>query len=478
MIKGYRRLNGLAGAIASAGLALTLIILPELAVAKSSPKSSPNVVLILLDDAGVETVGAYGSEIDTPNIDKLAEEGVLFKNGHATPVCTPSRTRMLTGTHNFRHYTNFMTLDPSAFTVSEFMQKQGYETLVAGKWQLLGTMRDKILKGSRPADAGFMESFVWQVEPLQKGMRYWGPTFEENGRLTRFCNDEFGPDLTNDYTLDFIQRRKDRPFFILYSMLLPHDDLRLETSKWVRTPDSMQAVSTQERFHGMMAYADKLIGNIVSAIDDEGLTENTIIWLLGDNGTHPDIVTRMGNEFIRGGKWTTTDSGTHVPFIIKWPAKLAAGQQLNSLVEIMDVFPTLASALGRAVPAGLDGKNLLPLMIGEVDEVRDAIFMHYAPRQSPSAPPWVHTRFIFDKEYKLYHDGRFYDLEANPNETPTYFYRDRKAAFIAFKKLFELMQDIDDPALPAITSPLDPYERPEALQLNEPARCGDRQPET
>ena len=160
-----------------------------------------------------------------------------------------------------------------------------------------------------------------------------------------------------------------------------------------------------------------------------------------------------------------------MPFIIKWPAKLAAGQQLDSLVEIMDVFPTLASALGGPVPAGLDGENLLPLMTGVADEVRDAIFMHYAPRHGPNALPWVHTRFIFDKEYKLYHDGRFYDLKANPNEMPIYFYRDHKAALIAFKKLYEMMQNIDDPALPAITSPLNPYERQEAVYLNEPARC-------
>ena len=328
----------------------------------------PNVLLILIDDVGVETVSAYGSEIATPNIDRLAEEGVLFTNGHATPVCTPTRTRLLTGTYNFKHYSRFMHLDKSTYTISEHFKSHGYGTLVAGKWQLVGTGNEKEAKrGKTPEEAGFEESFVWNYEHRSRGSRFWGPTLTHNGQTERFCDSDFGPDLLNSYLTDYIRRKREQPFFIYYPMVLAHDP-------WVKTPDSMDAETTRERFHGMMKYTDKMIGNVIRVLEEEGLRDDTIIWLIGDNGTHEDVTTRMGDRLVRGGKGLTTDNGTHVPFILSWPQGIHLGQTVDSLVEVLDVFPTLASLLNNHIPPALDGKDLMPVISGYKKDLENTFF--------------------------------------------------------------------------------------------------------
>ena len=462
----------------------------SLCTAEIRLKQRPNVIVILLDDAGVETVSAYGSEIPTPNIDNLAAEGVLFENGHATPMCTPSRTRLLTGTYNFRHYKGPFTLEKDFYTLPSYMSDQGYETAVVGKWQLGGVAKVAV-EGSLPEDVGYDEHFLWNLsmEPL-RGNRYWGPTFVENGERKRYCNNDFGPDVANQYLLDFIRRKKNKPFFIFYPMMLPHDDSGKDPI-WIRTPDSMSAKSVQERFHGMMSYADKLVGKVVSILDKEKLSDNTVIWLVGDNGTHPDIITRIGDRKVRGGKWRTIKSGTHVPFIVKWPSVITAGKRLEGLADIMDLFPTIAAAVGGPNPEGMDGENLMPLIWGKVDSVREAIFMHYAPQNDLGAMvPQVHARFAFTEKWKLYDDGRFFDLEFDPSESQFSLYTfkigDSDARFIqrmessqrtvaraAIKKLYNVMDRVGDPKMPPIVNPNQTWPRREKAKtaLPEPIEC-------
>lgn len=150
----------------------------------------PNVILILADDIGVETIGAYGSEYKTPNIDSLAHQGVRIDNAHATPICTPSRVRLLTGKYSFRNYKGFAYLDPSEYGIGHMMKDAGYTTMVAGKWQLAGNSFNAI-NGTRPKQAGFDEHIVWYIEPALKGSRYWQPTFIENGERKTFCRNDF-----------------------------------------------------------------------------------------------------------------------------------------------------------------------------------------------------------------------------------------------------------------------------------------------
>jgi len=372
----------------------------------------PNIVLILADDIGVETIGAYGGEYDTPHIDSLAANGVRFDYGYATPVCTTSRTRMLTGTYNFKHYEAFGHLDPNLYTLPLHIKTAGYKTVVVGKWQLAGNMEIGGT-GSYPADIGYDEHFVWQLERSLKGSRYWQPTLSENSIATTYCKDDFGPTLINDYALDFIDRYHDQPFFIHYNCILAHDP-------WTTTPDSLEAVTAKEKFSGMMAYLDKMVGRIIQKLDEYDLLDNTLIWFIGDNGTHPQITSQRNGIPITGGKWHAKNAGIHVPFIVQWKNELPAGAVRNDLIEIMDVFPTLASAIGTKSPVPLDGIDLLPAAKGKKKRkgTRDSIYMHYDPQWGSdyfkAAMPAA--KFIFDKKWKLYSDGLLYRTDLDPLE--------------------------------------------------------------
>ncbi len=373
-------------------------------------ENRPNIVLIFADDIGVETIGAYGSEYATPHIDSLAENGVRFDYGHATPVCTTSRTRLLTGTYNFKHYQAFGHLDPDLYTLPLHIKTAGYRTAVVGKWQLAGNMEIGGT-GSYPSDIGYDEHLVWQLERSLKGSRYWQPTLSENSIAKTYCPDDFGPTLLNDYVLDFIDRYHDQPFFIHYNPVLAHDP-------WTTTPDSLDAKTPKEKFRGMMAYLDKMVGRVLRKLDEHGLTENTLIWFIGDNGTHPEITTIRNGIPITGGKWHAKLSGTHVPFILQWTGELPAGAVRDEPVEVLDVFPTLASAIGAKSPVPLDGIDLLPYANGKKKETRDAIFMHYDPQWGSDYFQSVMpaAKFIFDKRWKLYGDGALFRIDRDPLE--------------------------------------------------------------
>ena len=179
MIK--HRLPTLAGT-ASKVFSLLLLVMCTVATAVADqPKT--NIILILADDVGAETVGVYGGEsYQTPHLDQLANDGVRFDQGHAQPLCTPSRVKIMTGQYNFRNYTHFGFLDPGETTFGHVMRDAGYRTTIAGKWQLYSnTMED--LHGALPADAGFDEYLLWQLKPEQRGPRYWAPLLDHNGEL-------------------------------------------------------------------------------------------------------------------------------------------------------------------------------------------------------------------------------------------------------------------------------------------------------
>lgn len=397
----------------------------------------PNIVLIFADDIGVETIRAYGGEYDTPSIDSLADNGVRFDYGYATPVCTTSRTRLLTGTYNFKHYQAFGHLDPDFYTLPLHIKAAGYKTAVVGKWQLAGNMEIGGV-GSYPSDLGYDEHLVWQLERSLKGSRFWQPTLSENSIAKTYCKDDFGPTLLNDYVLDFIDEYHDQPFFIHYNPVLAHDP-------WTTTPDSLDAVTPKEKFRGMMEYLDKMVGRVIHKLEELNLSENTLIWFIGDNGTHPQITSSRNGVPITGGKWHSKDAGTHVPFILQWKKEIPAGVVYDELVEVLDVFPTIAAAIGAKPPVPLDGIDLLPYAKGKKKAPRDSIFMHYDPQWGSdyfqSAMPAA--KFIFNKRWKLYSDGNLYridedPLESNPIALNSLKKKDRKE-YRQLKKQFDSM---------------------------------------
>lgn len=393
----------------------------------------PNVILILADDLGVETINAYGGEYYTPRIDALARSGVTFLNAHATPLCTPSRVRLMTGRENAKSYQAFGYLSPSERTFGNMFRDAGYATAIVGKWQLSGNGFDGRV-GITPKGAGFDTAYLWQEKTFAaKGSRYWGPTLVENGKST--INEEgFGPDYQSRFALDFIEKNKDRPFFLYYPMVLAH-------SPFVATPDSLTAEGAKNKFGGMVAYMDKLVGDLLDKLKATGLDKNTVVIFTGDNGTNRQI-TSMRNGFpVEGGKGLSTISGTHVPMVVSWPDHYAAGETRDALFDFEDVLPTITDIAGIPThSSGIDGVSQRPVIEGRKDHARDWIFMHYAP-------VWISepARFVFDAHWKLYGDGRFVAIDpVRSTETPvpsTGASREARARKAAFQKLLATIGD-------------------------------------
>lgn len=368
----------------------------------------PNLVLIMADDMGYECVGANGgASYRTPNLDRLARSGLRFEHCHSQPLCTPTRVQLMTGIYNDRNYRRFGLLDPEAVTFAHVLKKAGYATCVAGKWQLEGGLQG-------PTHFGFEEYCLWQL--TRRPARYANPGLEINGKLVDYRDGEYGPDLVSDYLCAFLERRREERFFVYYPMILPH-------APFVPTPDSAdwdpaaqgepKGASRNEYFVDMVAYTDKMVGKIVSKLEELGLREKTLVLFTCDNGTGAGIRSRMGDVIVPGGKGKTTDRGTHVPLIASWPGVTPAGV-CRDLVDSTDFFPTLAEIARTSLPQDLtlDGRSFAPQLLGNSGEPRTSIFGWYEREGRRRRA----VRWTRDRQYKLYDDGRFFDVIGDPAE--------------------------------------------------------------
>lgn len=373
----------------------------------------PNIILIMADDMGYECLGSYGStSYKTPFLDDLAIQGVKFNNCVSQPLCTPSRVKIMTGQYNYRNYDYFGNLNTDQYTFGNLMQDAGYATCIAGKWQLNGIYyKNKITDWSdntKPNKLGFDEYCLWQLtNSANKGERYANPLIEQNGKLLDRKLDDYGPDIFSDYILDFMDRKKEKPFFIYYPMVLVHDP-------FVSTPDSKEWNNKANRykndtsyFKDMVAYTDKIVGKIVEKLKELDIEDNTILIFTGDNGTHPSIYSNTKERMIQGGKGNTIDAGTHVPLIVSWPKMIKKGFVYNGLIEFSDFVPTFAESITKEVES--DGKSFYPLLTGKKYEPRKTAFVHYDPKWGKRVNQY-RNQFVRTVDYKLYQDGKFFNL--------------------------------------------------------------------
>lgn len=419
-----------------AALALLLSLAPGCADdprtgdADDAQGQRPNIVVILADDLGMEAFGCYGGELGpSPHVDALGEAGVRFTDAHTTPLCTPTRVRLMTGRSGPRSYTGFRTLHPGERTFAHQLQAAGYTTAVVGKWQLSGD-RGKVasdLPGTLPAEAGFDRWCLWQVTEL--GSRYADPTLEVDGQKVERPG-EYGPDVFVDYAEAFLAESRDGPFLLYYPMVLPHDpyeptphSLEAKAAGGSATAAELEllagedeAARKQRLFRDMAAYTDHNVGRLVDALDRTGLADDTLVIFATDNGSSRHVRGVVDGVEREGSKANTTELGTRMPLVLRWPGHVQAGTTFDSPVDLMDLMPTLVEAGGAALPADrvIDGISLVPALTGRATWPRELLTFGYDPY--PGIPGKRRARWARGLGLKLYADGRIFRTAEDPAE--------------------------------------------------------------
>ncbi|MBA6413504.1 sulfatase-like hydrolase/transferase [Parahaliea sp. F7430] len=424
--------------------------------APDSAAQRPNILLIMADDLGVETLGTYGGEsYQTPALDDLAAQGMRFEQGHATPLCSPSRVMLLTGKDGWRNYSHFGYLDPAQPTFAQALAAVGYRTFAAGKWQLVSN-KYQDLEGMTPAAAGFQDYALWQIAAREgETDRYWGPTITGPQGPVPHRESEYGPELFSAALAKFIRESaaSGQPFLAYYPMVLPH-------RPFSGTPGQRDG-DRQQRFSAMIEAMDSIVGQLREVLEESGVADNTLLLFVGDNGTDRKITSRRNGQELRGGKALTLQSSTHVPFIAWWPGTIAPGSSRDELVYLADILPTLLELGGAALPADIDGRSLLPLLRNEgSDEWRDSLFMHYDPRWSDNEP----ARYVFDAQWKLYEDGRFFNLQQDPLEQTPLALAELDANGAAAQKRLQQHLELAGGSLSGVLSPQSEYRRERDLR--------------
>lgn len=428
--------------LAAASLAMPSCISSSAQHSGTACRDKTNIILIMADDLGCECLGCYGNtSYKTPFLDELAQIGMRFDHCYSQPLCTPSRVKIMTGQYNSRNYTEFGVLDPKQKTFGHLLQKAGYATCVVGKWQLYGSVnqRQEVRgTGAYPDRAGFDEFCLWQI--TRRGSRYKDPLIVQNEESRDDLKGKYGPDVFCEYILDFVERHRDKPFFVYYPMVLVH-------SPFVPTPDSQDWSKNKHKndrkyFSDMVTYMDKIVGRIVGKVDELGLRENTLILFTGDNGTSRGIRSRIGDRIVRGGKGQTTDAGTHVPLIANCKGAVPAGKVCSDLIDFSDFFPTFVDIAGAKPPqhVPIDGRSFLAQLHGKKGDPREWVFCHYEPKWGK----WKRKRFVRDKRRKLYASGQLFDLQADPlEENPIGQDAQSRQAASARRRLQAVLDSID-----------------------------------
>jgi arylsulfatase A len=372
----------------------------------------PNIVLILADDLGYEGLSSNGStSYHTPNLDDLAASGMRFERAYAMPLCTPTRSLLMTGRFNFRNYEQFGHLKTGEQTFANFIHDAGYATAMVGKWQLAGDEQT-------PHQLGFDEYLLWQLHQGDYWARHKNPILTRSGSAhADTLTGKYAPDLFVDFIGDFIDRHKDAPFLVYFTMVLPHTPYQPPPSLPEYSTHDPATANDTAYFAPTVAYMDALVGRVVKKLDEAGVRENTLLIFVGDNGTGREITSRMGDRLVHGDKGYTTDAGIHVPMVASWPAVMKDrkdGRVRGEMVDIVDLFPTLLDAAGAKSPGyHTDGITLYPTLRNGARHAREVVVQDYHSRTHGPLPI---RQYALDERFKLYSNGELYDYLADPLE--------------------------------------------------------------
>lgn len=383
--------------------AINVSLLCLFAVGVDSPAQAerrPNIVILLADDLGYADVGFHGCrDIPTPHIDALARGGVRFTNAYVSgPYCSPTRAGLLTGRYQQRFGHEFnpggrggaaaIGLPVAETTMAERLRDAGYATALVGKWHL-GAARQ-----FHPQQRGFDEFFGFL-----EGAHTYFP--DESARLKRGTETIREPEYLTDAiareSVDFIERHRERPFFLYVSFNAVHTPMHATDDRLARFN---HIDDRQRRIYAAMTLAlDEAIGRIMQKLAQAGLDDDTLVFFFSDNGgptMRGTTLNASSNAPLRGSKRTTLEGGIRVPFVMRWPGKLPADASRDQPVIQLDVLPTALSAAGLQIDPEwqLDGVNLLPYARGDSSEApHDTLYWRFGAQMALRQGPWKLVRY-------------------------------------------------------------------------------------
>lgn len=403
---------------------------------RSNKSQRPNIIFMLVDDLGWDEPGCYGGRtgMRTPNMDKLAEQGVRFTYATGCAFCSPARAALMSGRYGFRTGVNANICDPGGMgrqfadkeiLVSQTMQKLGYQTALFGKLHLHW---DSASIPDLPQKMGFDYSLHYAGLPFDEkiggterrlaqsagGMVYnhYNVPWYENGKP--YKDDRYDATVMTDKAIEFVGSNRNKPFMMWMPYFAIHEPFTAP-DEWIEKypiTDKMKADFAENvrkaRIRGkklgraglakwnppIQQYRNRLamgscldhnIGRLVDALDKNGIAENTVVVLMSDNGPHP---------YAGGGKGEMCDMGIRVPFIVRWPDKIKAGTVCDQMIENVDVYPSFVDIAGGKMPAGLkfDGISFLPLIKGDSpSDWREYSFSGIKGRISLSDKDWFYS---------------------------------------------------------------------------------------
>ncbi|MDO8541179.1 MAG: sulfatase-like hydrolase/transferase [Opitutaceae bacterium] len=405
---------------------LLLAASTALSLAATTTPERPNIIFILADDYGTGEVGCYGADnYKTPNLDRLARQGVRYTNAYTVPLCGPSRALIMTGRYAFRTGATNQDATGKLTPAAEIMmptvlKSAGYITSMVGKWGQLPL---------GPGEFGFDDYLK-----IKGSGTYWntqdrGKTYLLNGRDVPLRDKEYLPDLMHRHVVDFISRNRNRPFYVYYSLSHVHTDI-------LPTPDS--APNSRDHYTDNVVYMDKLVGRLMDELDRLNLREKTLVVFLGDNGTTNTQAPRatIRGRPLSGAKGSMLEGGGLVPMMVSWPGRIPAGTVSKNMIDASDFFPTFAELAGAKLPPKtIDGRSFAAQLRGEKGPSRAWAFNQLARSWWVREPGW-----------KLNQSGELFDMSDAPFGEKLVPVDTRDAAAVAARRRLQAALDQLNPA--------------------------------